>query len=63
MLWSTVGETALAKVFFLCVCVCANKGLGSIRVCAEEGSCLEWVYTVRKSEKQATRVREVVTDS
>ena len=36
LLWSTVGETALATVS------------------AEEQSCLEGVYTVRRSEKYIT---------
>ena len=45
LLWSTMGETALARGF------CSNTGDTKYpRVCAEERSCLEGVYTVR-SEK------------
>ena len=48
LLWSTGGETALAKGF------CFNMewgGGGGIPVSAEERSCLEGMYTARRSEK------------
>ena len=48
LLRNAVGETALAKVF------CSNMGdTEYIRVSAEERSCLEGVYTVRRSETLA----------
>ena len=46
LLWSTVGETALARDVF------SNMGIRSVRVSAEEQSCLEGVYLMRKSYKQ-----------
>ena len=46
LLWNTVGETLLAKVF------CSNMGIQSIHVSAEEGSCLGGVYTVRSYRQE-----------
>ena len=48
LLWSTVRETALAKGS------CSSMGDGSsVHMSAEEQSCLEGMYTVRRSENQA----------
>ena len=48
LLWSTVGETALAKGS------CSNMGdRSSVHVSAEERCCLQEMYTMRRSEKQA----------
>ena len=44
LFWNTVRKRALAKDFTF------NVGTRSIRVSAEERSCLEGVYTVRWSE-------------
>ena len=45
LLWSTVGETMLAKGF--------RSNMEVWRLSAEERSCREGVYKVRRSEKQA----------
>ena len=48
LLWSTVRETALAKGS------CSSMGdRSSVHMSAEEQSCLEGMYTVRRSENQA----------